>query len=171
MAGTITTALSNAFKVQLLKGNHDFDTAMRVILLKTSSLLGTNYGSATVSSGSIGTDEVSHASYDAVLAGAASPGYSRNVQGVGGGAYVTIESTYPKLGSDGTTAEIDFQNAVFSNVSVEADGCVLYNSNAGDPANDVIAVFSFGGTVSATAGDFTIQFPAPGTSTSILRLA
>ena len=130
MAGTITTALSNAFKVQLLKGNHDFDTSMRVILLKEEENLSTNYGAATVSSGSIGTDEVSHSSYDAVLTGAESPGYSRNVQGVGGGAYVTIASTYPKLGSDGTTAEIDFQDAVFSNVTVAADGCVLYNSNA-----------------------------------------
>ena len=27
MAGTITTALSNAFKVELLKGTHDFDTS------------------------------------------------------------------------------------------------------------------------------------------------
>ena len=171
MAGTITTALSNAFKVQLLKGNHDFDTSMRVILLKEESALTANFGAATVSSGSIGTNEVSHSSYDAVLSGAAAPGYSRNVQGNGGGAYVTIASTYPKLGTDGTTAEIDFQDAVFSNVTVAADGCVLYNSNAGDPANDVIAVFSFGGTVSSTAGDFTIQFPAPGTSTSILRLA
>jgi hypothetical protein len=44
MAGTITTALSNAFKVQLLKGNHDFDTSMRVILLKEEENLSTNYG-------------------------------------------------------------------------------------------------------------------------------
>jgi len=100
MAGTITTALSNAFKVQLLKGNHDFDTSMRVILLKEEAKLSTNYGAATVSSGSIGTDEVSHSSYDAVLTGSAAPGFSRNVQGNGGGAHVTIASTYPKLGSD-----------------------------------------------------------------------
>ena len=50
MAGTITTALSNAFKVQLLKGNRDFDTSMRVIFLKEEENLSTNYDAATVSS-------------------------------------------------------------------------------------------------------------------------
>ena len=71
---------------------------------------------------------------------------------------------------DGTTAVMDFDDAVFTSVTVQADGCILYNPNA-DSAANVIAVFDFGGTVSATAGDFTIQFPAPGASTSILRLA
>lgn len=160
MAGTITTSLSNAFKLQLLKGSHDFDTDMKVILLKEESALSTNYGAATVSSGAVGTDEVSHASYDAA--------FSRNVLGAGNGATAAIANTFPKM--DGTTAIIDFDDAVFANVTVVSDGAILYNPNAGDPSNDVIAVFSFGGTVSATAGDFTLQFPAPGSSTSILRL-
>lgn len=171
MPGTIVTGLSDEFKVQLLKGNHDFDTPMRVILLKTQTLLSTNYGSATASSGSIGTDEVSDTSYDATLTGGDAPGYSRNVQGIGGGAHVTIANTYPKLGSDGVTAEIDFQDATFANITVQSEGCVLYNPNAGDPAKDVIAVFAFGGVVSSTNGNFVIQFPAPGISTSILRIA
>ena len=48
---------------------------------------------------------------------------------------------------------------------------VSFITQDADSAANVIAVFDFGGTVSATAGDFTIQFPAPGASTSILRLA
>lgn len=162
MAGTITTSLSNAFKLQLLKGNHDFDTDMKVILLKEESALSTNYGAATVSSGAVGTDEVSHSSYDAA--------YSRNVLGAGNGATATKANTFPKMADNGTTAIIDFDDSVFANVTVVADGAILYNPNAGDPNNDVIAVFSFGGSVSATAGDFTLQWPAAGSSTSILRL-
>ena len=162
MAGTITTSLSNAFKLQLLKGNHDFDTDMKVILLKEESALSTNYGAATVSSGAVGTDEVSHSSYDGA--------YSRNVLGAGNGATVSIANTFPKMDSNGTTAIIDFDDTTFANVTVVSDGAILYNPNAGDPNNDVIAVFSFGGTVSASAGNFVLQYPSPGSSTSILRL-
>jgi hypothetical protein len=32
-------------------------------------------------------------------------------------------------------------------------------------------VFDFGGTVSATAGDFTIQFPTANSSNAIIRIA
>ena len=120
MAGTITTSLSNAFKLQLLKGNHDFDTNMKVILLKEESALSTNYGAATVSSGAVGTDEVSHSSYDAA--------FSRNVLGAGNGATAAIANTFPKM--DGTTAIIDFDDAVFANVTVVSDGAILYLSTS-----------------------------------------
>ena len=137
MAGTITTALSDQFKLQLLKGNHDFDNSMRVILLKEEENLTQNYDAT----------------------------YSLNAGN--NGAEATVASGFPQM--DGTTAVMDFNDVTFSNVTVASDGCILYNHN--NTGNEVIAVFSFGGTVSSTSGDFTIQFPAPGATTSILRIA
>ena len=151
----ITTALSNAFKLELLKGNHDFDNdTFRVALIKESPT-GT-FGAATVAYSELGSDQAS------------GTGYTSTFDTVSTGAQAAIATGYPQM--DGTTAVMDFDDAVFAAVTVQADGCILYNPNA-DSAANVIAVFDFGGTVSATAGDFTIQFPAPGASTSILRLA
>jgi hypothetical protein len=151
----ITTALSNAFKLELLKGNHDFDNdTFRVALIKENPS-GT-FDATTVAYTDLGSDQAS------------GTGYTSTFDTVSTGAQAAIASGYPQM--DGTTAVMDFDDAVFTNVTVQADGCILYNPNA-DSAANVIAVFDFGGTVSATAGDFTIQFPAPGASTSILRLA
>ena len=151
----ITTALSNAFKLELLKGNHDFDNdTFRVALIKENPT-GT-FDATTVAYTDLGSDQSS------------GTGYTSTFDTISTGAQAAIASGYPQM--DGTTAVMDFDDAVFTNVTVQADGCILYNPNADSSAN-VIAVFDFGGTVSATAGDFTIQFPAPGASTSILRLA
>ena len=151
----ITTALSNAFKLELLKGNHDFDNdTFRVALIKATPS-GT-YDATTVAYTDLGSDQAS------------GTGYTSTFDTISTGAEAVIATGYPQM--DGTTAVMDFEDAVFTNVTVQADGCILYNPNA-DSAANVIAVFDFGGTVSATAGDFTIQFPAPGASTSILRLA
>jgi len=151
----ITTALSNAFKLELLKGNHDFDNdTFRVALIKENPS-GT-YDATTVAYTDLGSDQAS------------GTGYTSTFDTISTGAQAAIATGYPQM--DGTTAVMDFDDAVFTNVTVQADGCILYNPNADSSAN-VIAVFDFGGTVSATAGDFTIQFPAPGASTSILRLA
>lgn len=151
----ITTALSNAFKLELLKGNHDFDNdTFRVALIKENPT-GT-FDATTVAYTDLGSDQAS------------GTGYTSTFDTISTGAQAAIATGYPQM--DGTTAVMDFDDAVFANVTVQADGCILYNPNA-DSAANVIAVFDFGGTVSATAGDFTIQFPAPGASTSILRLA
>ena len=69
---------------------------------------------------------------------------------------------------DGTTAIVDFADEVFSNVTLSADGCIIYNAGQGDKA---IAVIDFGGTVSATAGDLTINFPTADASNAIIRIA
>ena len=149
------TALSNAFKLELLKGNHDFDNdTFRVALIKENPS-GT-FDATTVAYSELGSDQAS------------GTGYTSTFDTLSTGAEAAIATGYPQM--DGTTAVMDFDDAVFTNVTVQADGCILYNPNA-DSAANVIAVFNFGGPVSATAGDFTIQFPAPGASTSILRLA
>ena len=159
----IETALSNVFKLELLKGKHDLDNhEIRVALIKENPS-GT-YDATTVAYSELGTDQASGTGYtgtfDTITTGARANIASDDVGGT--------NTQYPKV--VGTTAILDFDDAVFTNVTVQADGCILYNKDA-DSAANVIAVFDFGGTVSATAGDFTIQFPAPGATTSILRLA
>jgi hypothetical protein len=67
-----------------------------------------------------------------------------------------------------STAIVDFADEVFSNVTTSADGCIIYNAGQ---SNKAICVIDFGGTVSATAGDLTIEFPAAGASTAVIRIA
>jgi hypothetical protein len=68
----------------------------------------------------------------------------------------------------GSTAIVDFTDEVFADVTVSADGCIIYNTAA---SNAAIAVIDFGGTVSATAGDLTIEFPAADASNAVIRIA
>ena len=151
----ITTALSNAFKLELLKGNHDFDNdTFRVALIKENPT-GT-YNATTVAYTELGSDQAS------------GTGYTSTFDTVSTGAQAAIATGYPQM--DGTTAVMDFDDAVFTSVTVQADGCILYNPNA-DSAANVIAVFDFGGTVSATAGDLTIEFPAADASNAVIRIA
>jgi len=57
----------------------------------------------------------------------------------------------------------------FTGVTITARGALIYNDTAtGDPA---VAVLDFGGDKTASAGTFTIQFPAFTTSAAILRIA
>ena len=74
----------------------------------------------------------------------------------------------PSITVSGTTAMVDFADEVFSNVSTSADGCIIYNTAN---SNSAICVIDFGGTVTAVAGDLTIEFPAVGASTTIIRIA
>ena len=72
------------------------------------------------------------------------------------------------ISTTGTTAIVDFTDEVFTNVTTSADGCIIYNSSA---SNKAICVIDFGGTVSATAGDLTIQFPTADASNAVIRIA
>jgi DeoR/GlpR family transcriptional regulator of sugar metabolism len=143
----ITTAMCNSFKTELLGGLHDLDTdSLKIALIKASpsgtyNASTTNYSTVTGNS-----DEASGTNYTA-----------------GGqvldGASITL---------DGSTAIVDFTDEVFSNVTVSADGCIIYNTAN---SNSAIAVIDFGGTVSATAGDLTIEFPAANASNAVIRIA
>ena len=90
--------------------------------------------------------------------GAATTNYSAGGQNLDG---ATISTT-------GTTAIVDFTDEVFTNVTTSAAGCIIYNSSA---SNKAICVIDFGGTVSATAGDLTIEFPAANASNAVIRIA
>lgn len=144
--GTITTAMCSTFKEELLGGVHDLDTdTLKLALIKTSPT--GNYGATTTNYSDVtgNSDESSGSGY--------SPG---------GGTL-----TSPVITLTGTTAFVDFADEAFTNVSVSADGCIIYNSSQ---SNKAIAVFDFGGPVSATSGTLTVQFPTNDASNAVIRL-
>jgi len=143
----ITTAMCTSFKSELLGGIHDLDThTLKLALIKASpsgtyNAATTNYSTVTGNS-----DEAS------------GTGYSAGGQNLDGAA----------ISVSGTTAIVDFTDEVFSSATISADGCIIYNSSA---SNKAICVIDFGGTKTATNGDFTIQFPAADASNAIIRIA
>jgi hypothetical protein len=72
------------------------------------------------------------------------------------------------ISSSNSDSAVDFADEVFSSVTLSAVGAVIYNSTNSDK---LVVVLDFGGTKTATNGDFTIQFPAAGASTAIIRIA
>jgi hypothetical protein len=72
-----------------------------------------------------------------------------------------------------SVAITDFADLSFQNVTLTARGALIYNTttDGGSNTTDAVAVLDFGGDKTATAGTFTIQFPAFTTSAAILRLA
>ena len=144
--GTITTAMCNSFKQELLGGVHDLDThTLKLALIKPSptgsfGAATTNYSQLTSSS-----DEATGSNYSA------------------GGQ--NLDSATISL--SGTTAFVDFADEVFTNLTITAAGALIYNSSA---SNKAIAVFSFGSNVASTAGDFTVIFPTADASNAVIRI-
>ena len=143
----ITTAMCNSFKEELLGGVHDLDTdTLKVALIKASPA-GT-YGAATTNYSDItgNTDEAVGTNYAA------------------GGQ--TLDSATISL--SGNTAFVDFADEVFTDLTISADGAIIYNASQGNAA---IATFDFGGTVTSTSGDFTIVFPTADSSNAVIRIS
>lgn len=136
----ITQAMASSFKQQILLGEHDLDTDVIKIALYTSSA--TLGASTTVYST---TNEVTGAGYTAggnTLTGAA----------------VTL---------DGTTAVVDFNDAVWTSSTITARGALIYNSSK---SNKAIAVLDFGSDKSSTDGTFTINFPAALAGSALIQV-
>tara|TARA_R110002020_G_scaffold378788_1_gene589788 strand:+ start:153 stop:590 length:438 start_codon:yes stop_codon:yes gene_type:complete len=143
----ITTAMCTSFKQELLGGIHDLDSdSIKLALIKPSNSGTYNAATTNYSDVTGNSDEASGTNYSA------------------GGQ--VLDS--PSITVSGTTAMVDFADEVFSNVSTSADGCIIYNAGQ---SNKAICVIDFGGTVTAVAGDLTIEFPAVGASTTIIRIA
>lgn len=141
----ITTAMCTSFKVELLKAIHNFlltgGDSFKLALYVAAATLG---ASTTAYSA---TNEASGTNYTAT-----------------GAVLTRVDPT-----SSGTTAFTDFADLVFSNVTITARGCLIYNdTEAGDPA---VSAHDFGADKTATAGDFTCQFPTADATNAILRLA
>ena len=143
----ITSAICTSFKVEILKAVHNF----------------------TASSGN--TFNIALYDSDASL-GAGTTAYttSEEISNTSGSAYSAkgkaLTSVTPVASS--TTAVCDFSDISWTSASFTARGCMIFNDSAsGDPS---VCCIDFGGDKTATAGTFTIQFPAFTTSAAILRL-
>ena len=63
---------------------------------------------------------------------------------------------------------IDFNDATFSSATISASCALVYNTTQSSKA---VVVLDFGGTKTSTNGDFTIQFPAPNSTSAVLRIS
>jgi hypothetical protein len=140
--------IPDAFKLELLSGTHNFASGGNTFYI---ALYVTTLGPPYTTSSTVysATNEVS----------SSGTGYA-----TGGQALDSQAVSVP--GSN--TAVVDFANEVFSTVTLTSLGAAIYNSTNG---NKLCLVIDFGGDKVATAGDFTIQFPAVGATTAIIRVA
>ena len=143
----ITSAIATSFKQEILVGTHNFTAssgnAFKLAMYTSSASLGA--GTTAYAT----TNEITNASGSAYSAGGK-----------------TIVSVTPAL--DGTVAVCDFADISFTSASFTANGCLIYNDTQADKA---VCVVAFGGDKTVSSGTFTIQFPAAGASTAIVRIA
>ena len=144
----ITSAVCTSFKVELLKGVHDFTATtgntFKIALYTSSATLGA--GTTAFSS----SNEITNTSGTAYTSGGA-----------------TLTSVTPV--ADSTTAVCDFNDVSYTDATFTANGCLIYNDTAtGDPA---VCAIDFGADKTVTSGTFTIQFPTADASNAIIRIA
>jgi hypothetical protein len=140
-----TNAIANSFKKELLEGKHNFTastgSAFKLAMYTSAATLGKSTTSYTT-----GSEASSPAGYTA-----------------GGKALVNTGTSVAT-----NTAITTFSNLSFTNVTLTARGALIYNTSN---SNSAVAVLDFGSDKTATAGTFTIQFPAYTTSAAILRIS
>jgi len=142
----ITTAVANTFKTEVLQGKHNFTATsgdhFKLALYLTGATLNKSTTSYTTDNETSGTAYVA------------------------GGKALPVASQLVTLETD--TACIDFANVSWETATITAKGAVIYNlSNS----NTAVCVLNFGANKTATAGTFTIQFPAVTDTQAILRIA
>ena len=140
--------IPDAFKLELLSGTHNFASGgntFKIALYVTT--LGPPY--TTSSTAYSTTNEVSSSGTGYTTGGNTLDGQGVSVPG-------------------SNTATVDFDNEVFSTVTLTSLGAAIYNSTN---SSKLCLVIDFGGNKVATSGDFTIQFPAATAGAAIIRVA
>ena len=140
-----TNAIANSFKKELLEGKHDFTAStgsvFKLAMYNSNAVLGKSTTSYTT-----GQEVTSPAGYSA-----------------GGKGLVNTGTSVAS-----SVAITTFGNLSFTNVTLTARGALIYNTSN---SNSAVAVLDFVSDKTATAGTFTIQFPAYTTSAAILRIS
>ena len=140
----IQQAVCNSFKKELLDGVHDLDSggdAFKLALYKSTATI-----DAATTSYTTGNE------------------VSASGQYLAGGSQLQSQQTSVASG----VAIATFANLSFTGVTLTASGALIYNSTDG---NKAVCALNFGGEKTATAGTFTIQFPAFTTAAAILRIS
>jgi len=107
--------------------------------------------------------------------------YVTGTANIPGGNVLTVSAPLPStFSTTNQTAFINFANTTWATVSITARGAVIYqNSTLTISGNTVVrpavAILDFGSDKTSSASNFTIEFPAVGTSptgsTAIIRIA
>ena len=143
----ITSAICTSFKVELLKGTHNFTATtgntFKIALYDSDATLGASTTAFSTS------EEITNTSGTAYTSGGA-----------------TLTSVTPVASS--TTAVCDFADVSYSSASFTANGALIYNSSA---SNVAVCAIALGSDKTATNGTFTIQFPTADATNAIIRLA
>lgn len=139
----IVQGITNSFRGELLSGLHNFGSTgthiFRMALYTAEAPL--NEFTATY----ITTNEVSGAGYTA------------------GGIVLTGTS----LTTTNNISYVTFNNAVWTNVTINPTGALIYNSSSG---NRAVCVLHFGRTFDVVNATFTVQMPAATPSTALIIL-
>lgn len=144
--------MCTSFKQELLTATHNFTATtgnvFKIALFRAAASIVGTYGAATTNYSDMtgNSDETSGTGYT-----------------TGGNTLTNVTPT-----TSGTTAFTDFADTTWTSASITASGALIYNSSQ---ANKAVAVLSFGGDKTSTAGDFTIIFPAADASNAIIRIA
>jgi hypothetical protein len=137
----ITSAIANSYKQDILKGIQLAADVYKMALYLVGATLD--------------KDTTAYTAGNEVASG---NGYT-----TGGAAMANFTVTL-----SGNTAVLTFNNQVWANATFTAAGCMIYNTNR---TNNCVAVFSFGGNVTATGANFTVVMPVADAANGLIRIA
>jgi len=148
---TITHSICRSFFTELFAGTHVFGTdTLKLALYQNSAAIGPDTTAYTA------TGECTGAGYSA------------------GGNAVALASGFPKLNTvaqggiaAGRALLVDFNDTVFSGVTLVARGALLYNASK---SNKAIVAIDFGQVFSPIAQSLTIPYPAPDALNALIRI-
>ena len=146
----MANVVPHSFKSELLSGTHNFANggdAFKLALYTAGS--GSPYAATDTAYSSSVSNEVSSG---------------------GGSGYTTggLQLQSQAVATGTGTATVDFANLNFPSATFGAAYGVIYND---DKSDKLCVILDFGGTKTATNGDFTIVFPDPSTpSNAIISL-
>ena len=136
----------DSFKTDLLKSVFSFDT---------SGNSGTSFKLALFTSlGGFSTSTTAYTTTNEVL--------SSGTNYTAGGNTLTNNG----VAVASNVGYVDFADTTFSSVTLTAVGALIYKGTS----NEAVLVLDFGGSKTATNGDFVIQFPAADASNAIIRI-
>ena len=93
---------------------------------------------------------------------------TNEVSSAGSSNYVRKALTSQAVAASTATSSVDFADVTWSSATFSAAFAAIYNDDQGDK---LCVVLDFGGTKTATNGDFTVSFPDPSTpSNAIISL-
>ena len=142
----MANVVPNAFKGELLSGTHNFASG------------GDGFKLALYTANPYTTSSTAYSSGAGNEVSGSAAGYST------GGSALTSQA----VASSTATASVDFANLTFSSATFSAAFGAIYND---DKSDKLVVILDFGGTKTATNGDFTIVFPDPSTpSNAIISL-